>query len=83
MTVPEIVNSFLRGPAPNATLHKFDFEHTFPPVPEYIGYFAAAIVDNGMTEAECKEIVRLAEESTRSQLPDSTLSPPPPHRNKR
>lgn len=29
-----------------------------------------------MTEAECKELLRLAEESTRTQLPDSALSPP-------
>ncbi|KAJ5498261.1 Prolyl 4-hydroxylase alpha subunit [Penicillium expansum] len=75
MTVPNISDSFLRGPAPNATLHKLDFERTSPPIPEYKGHFAA-IVDNFMTEAECKELVRLAEESTRSQLPDSTLSPP-------
>ncbi|KGO44993.1 Prolyl 4-hydroxylase, alpha subunit [Penicillium expansum] len=75
MTVPNISDSFLRGPAPNAALHKLDFERTSPPIPEYKGHFAA-IVDNFMTEAECKELVRLAEESTRSQLPDSTLSPP-------
>ncbi|CAI7662472.1 unnamed protein product [Penicillium glandicola] len=70
-----IPESFLRGPALNATLRKLDFEHTSPPIPLYKGHFAA-IVDNFMTEAECKELIRLAEESTRTQLPDSTLSPP-------
>lgn len=75
MTDQKIPDTFLRGPAPNATLHKLDFEHTSPPLPEYKGHFAA-VVDNLLTEAECKELVRLAEESTRTRLADSTLSPP-------
>ncbi|KXG53804.1 Prolyl 4-hydroxylase, alpha subunit [Penicillium griseofulvum] len=75
MAHQEIPEDFLRGPGPNPTLHKFDFEHTSPPIPAYKDHFAA-IVENFMTEAECKELIRLAEESTRTQLPDSTLSPP-------
>ncbi|KAJ5473367.1 Prolyl 4-hydroxylasealpha subunit [Penicillium sp. IBT 31633x] len=75
MTDQQIPEGFLRGPAPNATMRKLDFEHTSPPIPEYKGHFAA-IVENLMTEAECKEMLRLAEISTRTQLPDSTLSAP-------
>lgn len=75
MTGQDIPEDFLRGPAPNATLNIIDFERTSPPIPEYKGHFAA-MVDKFMTEAECKELIRLAEESTRTQLPDSTLSPP-------
>ncbi|KAJ5788381.1 Prolyl 4-hydroxylase alpha subunit [Penicillium paradoxum] len=75
MTAQEIPEGFLRGPPPNATLHKLDFEHTTPPIPSYKGYFAA-VVDDFMTEAECKELLRLAEEQTRTQSSDSTLSPP-------
>ncbi|KAJ5509283.1 hypothetical protein N7527_011426 [Penicillium freii] len=75
MAGQDIPEDFLRGPAPNATLNILDFERTSPPIPQYKGHFAA-IVDNFMTEAECKELIRLAEESTRTQLPDSTLSPP-------
>ncbi|KAJ5447992.1 Prolyl 4-hydroxylase alpha subunit [Penicillium cf. griseofulvum] len=75
MAHQEFPEGFLRGPATNATLRKLDFEHTSPPIPSYKDHFAA-IVENFMTEAECKELIRLAEESTRTQLPDSTLSPP-------
>jgi hypothetical protein len=75
MAHQEVPEDFLRGPGPNPTLHKLDFEHTSPPIPAYKDHFAA-IVENFMTEAECKELIRLAEESTRTQLPDSTLSPP-------
>ncbi|CAP91764.1 hypothetical protein E8E15_011161 [Penicillium rubens] len=75
MTDQKIEDDFLQGSAPNATLRKLDFEHTSPPISEYKGHFAV-IVDNIFTEAECKELIRLAEESTRTQLPDSTLSPP-------
>ncbi|KAJ5824265.1 Prolyl 4-hydroxylase alpha subunit [Penicillium robsamsonii] len=75
MADQHIPEGFLRVPATNATLHKLDFEHTSPPIPSYKGRFAA-IVDNFMTESECKELLRLAEKSTRTHLPDSTLSPP-------
>lgn len=75
MAGQNIPEDFLRGPAPNATLNILDFERTSPPIAQYKGHFAA-IVDNFMTEAECKELIRLAEDSTRTQLPDSTLSPP-------
>ncbi|KAJ5170516.1 Prolyl 4-hydroxylase alpha subunit [Penicillium coprophilum] len=71
----QIPEGFLRSPATNATLHKLDFEHTTPPIPSYKGHFAA-IVDNLLTESECKELLRLAEQSTRTPLPDATLSDP-------
>ncbi|KAJ5860798.1 Prolyl 4-hydroxylase alpha subunit [Penicillium soppii] len=75
MTEGQIPKDFLRGPPPNATLRKLNFEKTNPPIPAFKGQFAA-IVENLITEAECKEFIRLAEESTRTELPDSTLSPP-------
>ncbi|KAJ5964476.1 Prolyl 4-hydroxylase alpha subunit [Penicillium vulpinum] len=71
----EIPENFLRAPVPKATLHILDFEHTSPPIPLYKGHFAA-VVENLLTETECKELIRLAEESTRIKLADSTLSPP-------
>ncbi|KAJ6080023.1 hypothetical protein N7467_009776 [Penicillium canescens] len=71
-SIPE---NFLRGPSPNATLHKINFEHTKPAILAYKNNFAA-IIDNFMTESECKDLLHLAEQSTRTNLPDSTLSPP-------
>jgi hypothetical protein len=75
MTIKQISESFLRGPAPNATLHKLDFEHTTPPIPAFKGSLAA-VVNDLLTESECKELLQIAEESTRTELPDSTLSSP-------
>ncbi|OGE48757.1 hypothetical protein PENARI_c026G09806 [Penicillium arizonense] len=71
-SIPE---NFLRSPSPNATLHKINFEHTKPAILAYKNNFAA-IIDNFMTESECKDLLHLAEQSTRTNLPDSTLSPP-------
>ncbi|KAJ5309047.1 hypothetical protein N7508_004426 [Penicillium antarcticum] len=71
-SIPE---DFLRGLSPNATLHKIDFEHTTPTIFAYKNNFAA-IIDNFMTDSECKDLLNLAEESTSTELPDSTLSPP-------
>jgi hypothetical protein len=71
----QIPENFLRGQAPNATLHKLDFEHTSPPIPAMKGCFAA-IVDDLLTDAECKELLQIAEESTQTVLPDSTISAP-------
>ncbi|CAG8066030.1 unnamed protein product [Penicillium olsonii] len=73
--VPNIPADFLRGPAPHATLHKLDFEQTTPPIPAFKNHFAA-VVEDLLTESECKELLRLGEDSTRTELPDSTLSPP-------
>ncbi|KAL5333004.1 hypothetical protein BJX70DRAFT_85562 [Aspergillus crustosus] len=47
----------------NARCHVIDFATTEPPLPEYKRYFAA-VIDNALTEAECKELLRLAEAST-------------------
>ncbi|OQD82640.1 hypothetical protein PENANT_c020G11399 [Penicillium antarcticum] len=71
-SIPE---DFLGGLSPNATLHKIDFEHTTPTIFAYKNNFAA-IIDNFMTDSECKDLLNLAEESTSTELPDSTLSPP-------
>ncbi|KAJ5142952.1 Prolyl 4-hydroxylase alpha subunit [Penicillium bovifimosum] len=75
MTDQNIPDTFLRGPSPNATLHKLDFTQTNPPIPKFKDNFAA-IVNNLLTETECKELLRVAEDSTRTVLPNSTLSPP-------
>lgn len=75
MTGQGVPEGFLQGSAPNATLHKLDFEHTSPPIPEYKDHFAA-VIENFMTEDECKQLLCIAEDSTRTQLPDSTLSAP-------
>ncbi|CAG7925500.1 unnamed protein product [Penicillium olsonii] len=73
--VPDIPADFLRGPAQHATLHKLDFEQTTPPIPAFKNHFAA-VVEDLLTESECKELLRLGEDSTRTELPDSTLSAP-------
>lgn len=75
MTIVQVPEDFLRGPASNATLRKLDFQKTDPPIPAFKDSFAA-IVDNLLTETECKELLRLAEESTRTENADSTFSPP-------
>lgn len=46
---------------------------TTPPIPAYKGHFAA-IVDNFMTESECKELLRLAEASTAPDNPTSAAT---------
>ncbi|KAL4946663.1 hypothetical protein BDV06DRAFT_53958 [Aspergillus oleicola] len=54
-------------PPANAQCRVIDFATTDPPLPEYKRYLAA-VIDNALTEAECKELLRLAEAST----PDKT-----------
>ncbi|KAJ5747961.1 uncharacterized protein N7511_009657 [Penicillium nucicola] len=71
-SIPE---DFLRDPCPNSILHQIDFEHTNPAIIAYKNSFAA-VIDNFMTETECKELLNLAEQSTTTDLPDSTQSPP-------
>lgn len=73
MAAIAIPEDFLRGPAVNATLHKIDFEKTTPPIPSFKNSIAA-VVDNLLTETECKQLLQIAEESTRTTLPDSTHS---------
>jgi len=60
---PTIPPDFLRGPAPNATLHRLDFSTTTPPIPAFKNNIAATI-DNFMSISECNQLLRLAEEST-------------------
>lgn len=54
-------------PPANAICRVIDFAATEPPLPEYKRYLAA-VIDNALTEAECNELLRLAEESS----PDKT-----------
>ncbi|OJJ97532.1 hypothetical protein ASPACDRAFT_123463 [Aspergillus aculeatus ATCC 16872] len=58
------MDTFLPATAPpSATAHRIDFTQTTPPLPPYRHLFAA-IIDNVFTEAECTELLRLAEAST-------------------
>lgn len=74
MTFVQIPDSFLRGPAQNATVHRIDFTKTNPPIPAFKDNFAA-VIDNVMTEAECSELLRLAESSTGSAHADRNSDP--------
>ncbi|EED15885.1 conserved hypothetical protein [Talaromyces stipitatus ATCC 10500] len=50
-------------PPHHVTSSIIDFTATTPPIPEYEDCFAA-VIDNFMTEAECNELLSLAEQST-------------------
>ncbi|RDW81348.1 uncharacterized protein DSM5745_04905 [Aspergillus mulundensis] len=52
-------------PQPPASAHcqVIDFAATNPALPEYKRYLAA-VIDNALTESECKELLRIAEAST-------------------
>ncbi|KAG2420866.1 hypothetical protein HFD88_000480 [Aspergillus terreus] len=55
---------FLSAQAPHsATSHRINFVTSSPPLPEYKD-LSAIIIDNVLTEPECKELIRLAESST-------------------
>lgn len=74
-----IRNDFLRGPPKNAIVHRIDFTKTSPPITAFKDNFAA-VIDNFMTEAECKELLHIAEESitpARTSTDDSSQSPTP------
>lgn len=71
MTSSNIPQGFLRGPPPsNATVHKIDFEKTNPPVPAFKNRFAA-VIDNLLSEEECNDLLRFAQESI---LPENETS---------
>jgi len=58
------MDTFLPPEAPpSASAHRIDFATTSPPIPAYANSFAA-VIDNILTEAECNELIRLAEAST-------------------
>lgn len=62
----DIRPGFLPPQAPhNVTSAIIDFTATTPAIPEYKNCFAA-VIDNFMTEAECKELLALAEQSTKN-----------------
>ncbi|KAL4947617.1 hypothetical protein BDW69DRAFT_110341 [Aspergillus filifer] len=66
--MPQKNSGFLPPQAPaNAQCRVIDFASTDPPLPEFKRYLAA-VIDNALTESECKELLRLAEAST----PDKT-----------
>ncbi|KAJ5622101.1 Prolyl 4-hydroxylase alpha subunit [Penicillium herquei] len=63
---------FLRGPPQNASVHQIDFTKTNQPIMSYKGKFAA-VIDNFMSEAECTELLRLAEESSNPSNPKTPI----------
>ncbi|KAJ5580771.1 Prolyl 4-hydroxylase alpha subunit [Penicillium hetheringtonii] len=65
-----IREGFLRGPPQDAIVHRIDFSKTSPPILKFKDNFAA-VIDNFMTEAECKELLHLAEQSTTPQNSDT------------
>ncbi|KAJ5580076.1 Prolyl 4-hydroxylase alpha subunit [Penicillium hispanicum] len=73
-----ISDSLLRGPPRGATVHRIDFEKTSPPIPSFKDRFAA-VIDDFMTEAECKDLLRLAEESINPPIPDADADPSRTH----
>ncbi|KAL2842177.1 hypothetical protein BJY01DRAFT_5863 [Aspergillus pseudoustus] len=61
---PNVNSDFLPArPPANARCQVIDFATTEPPLPEYKRYLAA-VIDNALTESECKELLRIAEASS-------------------
>ncbi|KAJ5731093.1 Prolyl 4-hydroxylase alpha subunit [Penicillium malachiteum] len=65
-------SDFLRGPPQNASVHHIDFTRTTPPIMAFKDRFAA-VIENFISEAECTELLRLAEESTNSSNPNTPI----------
>ncbi|KAJ5176376.1 uncharacterized protein N7482_002253 [Penicillium canariense] len=64
MSTVQIREDFLPSQAPSTTCaRRIDFEKSDPPLPKYKDLFAA-VIDNFLTEAECQELIKLAEAST-------------------
>ncbi|KAJ5565195.1 hypothetical protein N7513_001437 [Penicillium frequentans] len=72
MSTSQFPDDFFRGPAQNATVHHIDFTKTTPAILAFKNNFAA-VIDKFMTEAECAELLQLAEKSTN---PDSEANAP-------
>ncbi|KAF7172866.1 hypothetical protein CNMCM5623_004976 [Aspergillus felis] len=67
-----VAEDFLPPQAPsNATVRRIHFLNTDPPIPQYKDY-NAVVIDNLLTEEECKELLRIAEAST---IKDASGSP--------
>lgn len=77
MASPQVPPGFLRGPPKDATVHRIDFTQTTPPIPAFKDHFAV-VIDNFMTESECKTLLRLAEESTLPSSQDPSSPPQQP-----
>ncbi|KAJ6015699.1 Prolyl 4-hydroxylase alpha subunit [Penicillium herquei] len=65
-------SDFLRGPPQNASVHHIDLTKTIPSIMTSKDRFAA-VIDNFMSEAECTELLRLAEESTNPSNPNTPI----------
>lgn len=73
-TKSQIRDHFLSSEAPaTARAHQIDFEKSNPPLPKYKGHFAA-IIDDFLTESECKELLSLAESSTPETWPRAMIN---------
>ncbi|KAJ5090468.1 Prolyl 4-hydroxylase alpha subunit [Penicillium argentinense] len=75
MSSIKIPDAFLSGPSANPQAYRIDFEKTSPPIVAFKNNFAA-VIDNFMTETECKELLRLAEESITAPQTDETTKDP-------
>ncbi|KAJ5935628.1 hypothetical protein N7466_005175 [Penicillium verhagenii] len=62
MATSQIPEDFLRGSSQDATIHRIDFTKTTPAILAFKNNFAA-VIDNFMTEEECKELLQIAEKS--------------------
>ncbi|KAI9038981.1 uncharacterized protein KD926_010083 [Aspergillus affinis] len=63
MASVNIPPDFLRGECPKACLRRLDFTQTSPPIPSFREHFAVT-VDDLLTADECRDLLRLAEDST-------------------
>ncbi|KAJ5929650.1 Prolyl 4-hydroxylase alpha subunit [Penicillium verhagenii] len=70
MASSQIAEDFLRGSSQDATIHRIDFTKTTPAILAFKNNFAA-VIDNFMTETECKELLQIAEKSA---TPDDVKS---------
>ncbi|KAJ5632273.1 Prolyl 4-hydroxylasealpha subunit [Penicillium lividum] len=74
MATSRIPDDFLQGPSQGATVHCIDFtkaSKTTPAIPAFKDHFAA-VIDNFMTETECTELLKIAENSRNA---DQTNAP--------
>ncbi|EAW07615.1 uncharacterized protein ACLA_023290 [Aspergillus clavatus NRRL 1] len=70
----ELPGSFLPPTAPqHVSVHKIDFMKTNPPLPEYKDCFAL-VIDNFLTESECRTLLQAAEAHAQNSTTEATGS---------
>lgn len=73
----KIRSDFLRGPPREAKVHRIDFTKIHRSITAYKNNFAA-VIDNFMTEDECKELLQIAEKSITPSEADAPSQSPTP-----